>query len=373
MSDNDALRDLLHRKVAEVSRDAAARDGEVPAEQLDALNRLARLVEVRDKTSPAPAPPPRWRIAAILAATLVLVSLLLFLRVRETQVEMQLVVSEVGFVLARPQVVMGIVNLAELGATGLRGMQLADPELSVWSAESSEDQKAVRLTALESGTLTLDPLHLAAAVDVRIDGDRSPAGCRIVIRGAPTVLRATAHGPIQVDLVGAGTRTAAFGIPRSLQLETDAGQVTLDLLFAKGSSAAFSPQLSIHKLTLSRIDEFQAPEGTTAQTVSTILSGTVYLESLNGESRPLRARELLRFDDIRGVIRTLELEDGRIALAFRGTVRGMRSGWGEHPANLMPTWLAWLRARHSLSLLWGTTLYLFGLIGAILRWWRVRV
>jgi hypothetical protein len=37
----------------------------------------------------------------------------------------------------------------------------------------------------------------------------------------------------------------------------------------------------------------------------------------------------------------------------------------------MPTWLEWLRARHGLSLLWGTALYLFGLAVGVLRWWRL--
>jgi hypothetical protein len=367
MSGDDPLRSRLRKKVHE----AEAHEGEIPADQLEAINRLERLVEVRDKTFATP--PPRWRIVVVLAAALLVVSLLIFLRVHETEVEMQLVVSEVGFVLARSQAITGIVNLAELEVSGLRGLQLSDPVLSAWSAESAEEQKAVRVAALESGTLTLDPLHLATGIDVRIDADRSPSGCRIVLRGARTAVRATAHGSLQVDLLGSGMRTTAFGIPRPLLFETDPGEVTLDLLFAKGSRAAFSPQLAIHKLALSRIDEFQAQEGTTVEAVSTILSGTIYMESLNGAARPLRPRELLRFDEIRGVIRTLELGDGRIALAFRGTVRGMRSGWGARPVSLMPTWLDWLRARHGLSLLWGTTLFLSGLITEILRWWRVRV
>jgi hypothetical protein len=58
---------------------------------------------------------------------------------------------------------------------------------------------------------------------------------------------------------------------------------------------------------------------------------------------------------------------------FRGTTRGIRSGWSDRPANLMPTYLDWLQAHHGLSLLWGTTLYLFGVAATILRWWRVDV
>src|SRR5262249_31298623 len=161
-----------HRKVRELGHEAAMHDGEVSPEKLDVLNRLARLVEVRDKTLATTVP--RWRIAALFAATLVLISLLLFLRVPETQVEMQLVVSEVGFVLPRPQLLTGLVNLRELNASGLRTMHLSDPELMRWSAESSEEQKAVRLTQIESGTLTLDPLQFAAGTAVWLDADRSP-------------------------------------------------------------------------------------------------------------------------------------------------------------------------------------------------------
>jgi hypothetical protein len=186
-------------------------------------------------------------------------------------------------------------------------------------------------------------------------------------------MRATLYGPVRIDLQSAGSQSPILEIPRSLLLDPDAAEVNLNLRFAAGTGSVFSPQLSVSRLALSRIDELQSLDGSTAHTVSTILSGTLYLESLNGEPRKLRPRELLQFDEVRGVIRTLQLEGGHVALAFRGKVRGMRSGWGENPVSLMPTWLAWLQARHGLSLLWGTTLYFFGLILAVLKWWRVSV
>jgi hypothetical protein len=373
MRGDDPLRALLHRKVRELSDGALERGGEIPADQLDAVNRLARLLEVRDKSFAAPLP--RWRIAMILAATLVLVSALLFLRVPTTEVELQLVVSEAGFVLAKPLVLLDLVNLAELEVTGLREIQFSDPAMSQLTAPSQDEQKSIRVAAMErnseSGTVTLNPLNLPAAVEVRVFEGRSPARCQVVLAGAPTTLRATLHGPVRIELPSSGTHTPVFEMPGSLLMGTGPNDVRLDLLFASGSRAAFAPQLTIEKLALSRIDVFQAPEGTTTQAVSTILSGVIYLESLSAAPRPLRARELLRFDEARGVIRALQLDNGHVTLAFRGTVRGMRSGWGDDPVSLMPTWLDWLRARHGLSLLWGTTLYLFGLVAAILRWWRV--
>jgi len=232
--DRDPLRSLLHRKVREVSDEAAQHDGDVPSVQLDALNRLARLVEVRDKTPPAA---PRWRVAVVLAGTLVLVSLLLFLRVRETEVELQLVTSEVGFVLAQPQVLTDVVILAELGASGLRDIQCSDPALSQWMVEAAQDeQKAIRVTAIEqdgkSGTVTLNPFNLPADVEVQVYDDRSPGACRVVLKGARTAVRTTLYGPLHIDLQGAGTQSPDLGIPRSLLLETDPGEVNLNLRFA---------------------------------------------------------------------------------------------------------------------------------------------
>jgi hypothetical protein len=99
----------------------------------------------------------------------------------------------------------------------------------------------------------------------------------------------------------------------------------------------------------------------------------LYFASLNGVSRSLRAGEILRLEDPRGEIRTLRLEDEVVALDFQGRVRGISSGSDDSRQNLMPTWLDWLRAQHGLSLLWGTTFYLFGIGLAALRWFKVNV
>jgi hypothetical protein len=183
----------------------------------------------------------------------------------------------------------------------------------------------------------------------------------------------TVNGPIRLDLRTPDSEDVDFPTPKSIVLETGEAGTILEMAAAPGASAEFSPQISVERLTFSQIDEFQTPAGTTAQTISTVLSGTLYLESLNGAAHQLRPRELVRFDDIRGVVRTLKVEDGHITINFRGKTRGIRSGWGDRPSNLMPTYLTWLQAQHGLSLLWGTTIYVFGIVATILRWWRLPV
>lgn len=375
MPANDPVRDLLRRKMLELSEQAASADGSVPSAGMDELNRLARLVEVRDKVLAMDVA--RWRLAALLLGALVLVSLLLFLRVRETEVELELVASEIGFTLARPQPLTELARLAELRATGLRDVQVSDSALALWASQPDVEPSAIRLATMQRngsiGTVTLEPIALPERATVRVRESAPGAGANVAVSGVRVPLRVTVHGPVQVDVPNAEPREFAFSTPRSLVLETDSSDASLHLIAAPGAATAFATQLAIERLSLSRIDELQAQGGTTAQEMSTILSGTIFFEALNGQARALRASELLRFDEISGVVRTLRIEDDRVRMQFRGTVRGMRSGWGDAPANLMPSWLDWLRARHGLSLLWGTTLYLFGLAVAALRWWRVRI
>ena len=95
-------------------------------------------------------------------------------------------------------------------------------------------------------------------------------------------------------------------------------------------------------------------------------------EELAGRELHLRSGEGLRFGSSHGEVRTLELRDGHIALTFHGYVRGMTTGGAENRRSLMPTYLEWLSAQHGLSLLWGTTLYLFGLVIGLLRNWGIK-
>ena len=108
---------------------------------------------------------------------------------------------------------------------------------------------------------------------------------------------------------------------------------------------------------------------TVVRQLSTLLTGDLYLEALNGQQYELRPREALRFDSSRGVIRSIGREQDAISLHYQGIVKGMKTGGATNSRSLMPSLLDWIRAQHGLSLLWGTTLYLFGLVLSMLRWW----
>ena len=96
----------------------------------------------------------------------------------------------------------------------------------------------------------------------------------------------------------------------------------------------------------------------------------LYFAELNSREYPLRTGEGLQFKQSDGQMRILTMENGQLTLEFHGIVSEMTTGWEENRENLMPSRLEWLRARHGLTLLWGTTLYIFGSVLGVLRWWR---
>jgi hypothetical protein len=375
--EHDSLRALMRRKIQDASREAIESSGVTSPDTVAELERLARLIDLRERETPA-RPGRRWPAALLVGLTMLIVGLLLFVRVAETEIELEVTASEVGFVLSQPQPVTDIVNLESVSVSGVRTLRLPEPLRSRrTSSEGAGNGASVRLRASSlagrPGTVTLSPLALPSGVEVRVDSAATGGGHRLSLNGGGASVQITVHGPVAVGLAAGELETVDFEVPKSIAFETDAAGAVLELIPAAGASTEFAPQLSVEQLSFARIDEFQTRSGTTAQAVSTVLSGTLYLESLNGTARQLRPRELVRFDDIGGTVRTLQIEDGRVAVNFRGTTRGIRSGWSDRPANLMPTYLDWLQAHHGLSLLWGTTLYLFGVAATILRWWRVDV
>jgi len=144
----------------------------------------------------------------------------------------------------------------------------------------------------------------------------------------------------------------------------------MDFVLSGNSDLQFYAQVPIENLGLSRIEEFSVPGKSLVTPVSTVLNGTLHLESLKGEKLELRAGELIRFSDSKGRIESLKLEGDRITFKFHGQVSGMQTGEEGASRNLMPNLLEWLKARQPLSLVWGSSLFIYALIISTLRWYR---
>jgi hypothetical protein len=108
-------------------------------------------------------------------------------------------------------------------------------------------------------------------------------------------------------------------------------------------------------------------------TRSTILSGSITFDEINGAQRKLRAGESVTFTRIDGELHTLTLDGDGISMLFVGKVAGLETGPAAHRVSLMPTLLEWLQARHGLALLWGSSIYVFGIVMSLMRWLQLTI
>ncbi|WP_437546070.1 hypothetical protein WME97_41255 [Sorangium sp. So ce367] len=353
------------------SEDAIRSGGQVSAEKIEALGRLARLVELSDVSRP-PAARQRWAVLTAFGGTL-LIGVLLFTRESRTEIELDLEVSEVDFVLSQPnQELTETMNLSTLGASGLRTTPVLpcvdDADARPLPSSGAADVN-VHLSAAgdgsRAGSMTLEPLELPADTRVRISHEPADDGYRLSLSGKMQPLRVSLSGPVEMR---SGERQQCdLDMAKAVLLEPS-DEVDLDIRFRDSSRNALSPQISVSRLSFLK-DEAHKANRSRVHRMSTVQSGSIYFEALNGEERKLRPGEVIEFEQVDGELRTLEFKQGRIELKFRGHVRGMSRGVGENRRSLMPTWLDWLRARHGgLSVLWGIVVYLFGLIIAAFRW-----
>ena len=316
--------------------------------------------------------------AAAFGATLLLASALLFFHVPSTEIELDGTVTGLGFTSTDEQPLTRPAPLDALGASGLRGVQLP-PEVVPARARAGAAAEAVTAVQVvvarvgdRTGTIVLDRIVVPAGARVRVVQTDVPRQYRVTVRSAhPTALtiHADVMGPLRIQRAAAPATTIDVHAPRAIDLVSTSNSLDLDFTLPAGSPAPRWQQLAADELVLYAVEDERDVGRPRARAMSTVVSGSLYFESLGGGERTLRAGELIRFDETRGVIRTLQLGEQGIVFTYQGVVRGMRSGSGERPRTLMPTLLDWLRQRHGLSLLWGTALYLFGVAMTVRRWW----
>ena len=327
----------------------------------------------RTTTAPIAATPNRWIPALVFLATLLVASVLLFVRVSTTTIELAGAFSGVGFVAAREQPLTRPVRLVAIGAAGARDVRL--PE----EIESNAGTTALRVAvddtaaAMRAGSIMLDRIVVPSGTQVWLSRTDVPRQFRLSLRAAPPAridVHADVMGAVAVAPAGAPRTAIALRAPRGLDFSSSTGALDLDLTLAPGSAAPRWEQLDVRDLRVHRVDDEQGAARPLARPVSTIQSGSLYFEALGGTERKLRPGEMLRFGAASGTFLTLDLRDDGIAATFQGEVREMRSGAGDEPRSLMPTLLEWLRKRQGLSLLWGTALYLSGIALTLRKWWR---
>jgi hypothetical protein len=374
-NEQNRLRNYLNRQIKELTDEAIQSNGEVSEAKLASLERLERLLKITTSTKPA-APVVRWPLILLLGITLLIVTILLFARVPTTEIELDLLLSEVSFRIPQQQVLSNEIELKALAASGLEEIQI--PRSKTREArllqKDQDEGGAIRLsTRLDSqnvSTITLGTLIVPAQTNISLRPGSIPQQYQLSFKSAGLGFPISVSGPIEIGLPSAPAEVLAFSSPKLLTLQSGQDPVDLNLTFLKEAKKTFSRHLIIDSLALFSLDHYQDLHQTILRHVSTISSGILYFQSLGGKEHRLRAAEAISFKITKGAIRSLELKGDQIAFSFHGRVSRMTTGGEENRISLMPTYLEWLKARHGLSLLWGTTLYFFGLIVSIVRWWR---
>ena len=261
--------------------------------------------------------------------------------------------------------------MTALGISGVHEARGAVNSLSL------TDLTALRISSApdagRTGTATLAPIALPAGAALGVHSTDLPREYELSIQAPGAELRADVAGRLTLDVAGSPRRQVDFAVPEPIALRAGREGVDMDVTLPAVPAKPFVPQLSARDLSLFRIDEFNEGGRMLVRRVSTIISGTLFFESLGDRGRRIRPGEALEFERSSGEIRELRLGDREIRVRYHGRVRGMSTGSGEGRRSLMPTYLEWLRARHGLTLLWGSALYAFGLVAAGLRWWGIRV
>ncbi len=374
--ERNQLREVLRAHAKALHDETVHSGGAVPAERLEALRRLSSLVEIHEAAQPAP-PRRRWPLIVAFACTLFIASILLFARREGTEIELDLQVDQMGFVLPVRQMLSEQLNLSTLGVSGLSRVQLprarGSEATTLVSGHDFESGMALTVAAeqQEKGEISLPDLILPAQTRVSLGKTEPPGQYRLTLEGTGLDLRADVNGPVRVSLAGGSAHPFSFLSPKPVTFEPQSQQVNLDLTLLALPRKISPMPLAIQDLSLLRVEDRRGLEGLPVRRLSTILSGMIYFEELNGQELKLRSGEAIRFEASEGEIEMLELRDDHIVLQFHGRVRGLTTGSSGIGRSLMPTWLEWLKARRGLYLLWGTAIYLFGLIAGVLRWLKV--
>jgi hypothetical protein len=366
---------LVERETRELLDAAVVADGSLPKLRLEALAGLRTLADMKPRHA---TPTRRWIPALVMVATLLLMSGLLFIHVPSTEIELEIQATEVSFRVPTLQPLTEGTPLALLGADGLRRIRMGGDRRHAERLLVMEqgDEGFVRLSSRKDGTRDGTITLAGIAVPARTVGSLRYTGVpnhfRLGLAAADLEMRADVQGPVTAAVAGGGVQEMDFEVPEAVDLR-GGNETNLELTFRDLEDAGFSPQLQVDALSFIRIDERRDTEHAAVRELSTIGSGMLYMESLNGEKRELRSAELLQFSGVGGDILAMRLAPDHVSLRFRGQVSDIVAGTPRSRRSLMPTLLEWARAQHGVSLLWGGSLYMFGIVVSLLRWLKVSV
>jgi hypothetical protein len=363
----DNLSKLAHRERARLVSQTTA-SGSVSKEDFEALDRLEKLA-AGDRSWRQ-----WWIPACAFLLPLALVSFLIEMEQRETQIDLDAKVSAFSATLRDKQPLFDGSLLRALNATGLEGVD----NLSAGDGDCSVAAKLDAKPRPEDA-INLQLLEVPRGWRVRLE--HSGNSIDLTFPGPPARPEAAREEVLTTVSLGGGTtvETRCGGVRNlhefkaadisSLNLRLGP-RTTLSLTPADGHPLRFARQIAVEKLALvsEEISFANAPEN---RQVYSVLSGTLYLNALDGKQVVLRPSEALSFSDFSGTLRSINPAADGLQLELFATVKCMKIGEAPNQRSLMPTYLQWIAARNELWLWWGSAVSAFAALMSVLRWLKI--
>jgi hypothetical protein len=344
----------------------------------DAFDRLDRLSKLATDTKPQR----RWLIPFVVFVLLTIFVGLLFKKQQETEIELDLAVTELHFHLTKQGPLTEDQFLRSLNASALNGIEVDGADWSAPGGGTCSLSAELAGQPAKGAAITLPALvvpkdwglgvsRAGAETDFEFtapsaSGHRDDFAMTASVRGkAALSTNCTPDGKNRsVPWNGPGSLTMRIGAATTLRCES-----AIPVKFAR--------QIEFENLRLYTVERYQTGTAPIDRRRSSLLSGTLYLDVLNAKSVPLRPFEDLSFGSSRGYIRAISIPPDskpaseELRLQAHAAVQQMKLGSGVSERSQMPSWLEMLAAQTGIALLWASVIYVFGVIYAVLRWLNV--
>lgn len=367
--------DQIDGKLEEIVTALGSRDG--PTEEcVTELNRLEYVAGLYAKRRVSDL---RWSRALLFTILVGGILALYSCRIGTARITVDVYSTELAYttvaagILALPQ------PLKRMSATGVTSVELY--------AENGVDREVVKAEGLSllrvsvsnpseahshdgrPVAIYVDPVRVPPGAQVHLANNaQGPVTVRIVSLGAPIDIGW--EGNAEISVIGDLPHWIELGSVRHLHLSVDE-EVEIAFEPTESSSRVVIAESRISAFSVDRIESILTGPNPVIGEVSSIMEGTVRIDSTGGQVLKLRKGDHIHFRGVDGVLQQIEIDDRGLWFRFSGTVEGLTMGTSPHRRNVMPRMLTWLFAQEELRLIAGALLAGGGLITSILqRFWR---
>ena len=350
------LRGILRDRIEAAEAAARASNGDVSGDELEAIDRLKRLVEISsaaklDRSA-------RLIAASIVGIGVVVCIVLLRTPIRSAPITLDASTSYVGF---RPT--SGITILSPLlPATTINAPSI---DSAVFSGRVGGDttlvEQSLQLSARPPAAMSVAAMDVSPFQAVRIAARQNELQISVGDSAAATKLEL--NGTIDFP---AASRRAFVTRTGAVQLWHGPRAAPLVVRIANPVSTSLTPVARIDSLQLYRVGR----SGGATHDSSTIVEGKLTINSVDDASTKLGPDEAIQFEGLEGDLKAVQLQSGGLVVGFNGRARRIVATNGITSRSLMPSMFAYLRSQHTAELVWTTLGWVVVTALSLLRWWR---